>query len=127
VVRDGRTLTETQRVEVHAGGSSQLSFALNGEAPQVAESNPTTTVIVQVPADAQVFLAGRETAATGTVRRFSTSQVPAGGVWKDYTIRAAIRRDGRLLELEQTVSVAAGESRQVTFDFDAERVAAVDR
>lgn len=125
LIREGRTVTETRRVEVSSGGSTELSFALTGAATQTAEANPVTTVVVHVPVDAQVFLEGRETGATGAVRRFSTTQVPASGVWKDYTIRAAIRREGRLIELEQTVSLEAGRSRQVTFDFDTQRVADV--
>jgi uncharacterized protein (TIGR03000 family) len=125
MVRNGRMLTETRRVEIPAGGRTQVSFAFTGDTGQLSESNPVTTVIVHVPADAQVFLEGRDTGATGSVRRFSTTQLPASGVWNNYSIRAAIRREGRLIELERTVSLAAGQSRQVTFDFDAQRVADV--
>jgi uncharacterized protein (TIGR03000 family) len=124
LVRDGRTISETRRVEVAAGGTAAISIALTG-GPTSPPENPVTTVVVHVPADAQVYLEGREAAGAGTVRRFSTSQVPAGGVWKDYSVRAAIRRNGRLIELEQSLSLASGQSREVKFDFDAQRVAEV--
>ena len=36
----------------------------------------------------------------------------------DYTIRATIERDGQLVTKEQTISLKAGDSQDISFDFD---------
>ena len=80
---------------------------------------------MNVPADAKVFLAGKETTTKGPVREFATTKLASGDAWKDYTVRVEIERGGRTLTKEETVSVAAGESRELIFNFDAPEVASV--
>jgi uncharacterized protein (TIGR03000 family) len=79
-----------------------------------------------VPADAKVYLAGQQTSSTGPVREFATSKLTAGDQWADYVVRVEIDRNGRTLTKEQTVSIGAGETRQLSIDFDAPEVARVN-
>ncbi len=76
-------------------------------------------MIVRLPADAKLFLAGHETKATGDVREFSTTRLPNGAEWQKYEIKAVIERDGHEEVREQSIELAAGESREVTIDFDS--------
>ena len=86
---------------------------------QTASAEPRTTLIVQLPADAKLYLAGHETKATGEVREFSTTRLATGSEWTTYAIRATVDRDGHEQTREETVSFKAGESREVTISFDA--------
>jgi uncharacterized protein (TIGR03000 family) len=119
VLADGKTLTKS--VQLAAGQTARLDFS---DATAVAASNDTrTTLIVRVPEDAKLFLAGHEMKATGTVREFSTSKLPAGGEWNTYAIRAVVDRNGHQEVREETVSIKAGESREVTINFEGAQVA----
>jgi uncharacterized protein (TIGR03000 family) len=65
-------------------------------------------------------LAGHESTATGETRQFTTTELPAGAEWKNYTIRAELDLDGQNVSKEQTISLRAGETREVTFDFNTD-------
>jgi uncharacterized protein (TIGR03000 family) len=123
-VFDGKPVTEEKSVRLTAGQTASLSFSEGQEQVQTADKADTrTTLKVSLPADARLFLAGHEMKATGTVREFSTTRLPAGSEWATYSIRAVIDRDGREDVREQTVSLRAGETRELTIDFDAPQVA----
>jgi uncharacterized protein (TIGR03000 family) len=124
LVRDGETLTETKSVTVGAGETADVDFAFEpaGKDP-VAQAPVKTTLILRVPADAKVFLAGRETASTGEIREFATTKLAEGANWAQYPVRVEVQRDGRTLTHEQTVSLAAGESREVSIDVGATELA----
>jgi uncharacterized protein (TIGR03000 family) len=119
VVRDGQTITETKAVKLAAGRRADLAFAL------AAPAETQTRLVLRVPDDARVFLAGHETSGSGAIREFSTSRLAAGSEWADYSVRVEITRDGQTLVREETVTLKAGESREVTFEFDAPQVAQV--
>lgn len=124
VVRDGRTLTETKQVTVVAGQKADLEFGFEDDGVDNVASEPArTTLTLNVPDDAKVYLSGKETRSTGATREFSTTRLPNGSKWSDYSIRVEIERDGQKLTKEQTVSLASGENRTVSFDFDATQVA----
>jgi uncharacterized protein (TIGR03000 family) len=57
------------------------------------------------------------------VREFSTTRLPSGSEWATYAIRAVVDRDGHQDVREQTVSLRAGETRELSIDFDAPQVA----
>jgi uncharacterized protein (TIGR03000 family) len=118
VVRGGQTVQETQTVQLEAGKAAALAFKLD------AASNPLTSLTVNVPEDAKVYLSGSETTSKGTTRVFKTNKLESGAVWSNYTIRASVTRDGRTVDMEKQVSLNAGESKSVTFDFDLPQVAA---
>jgi uncharacterized protein (TIGR03000 family) len=129
IVRDGKTVTETKQVQLRAGENADLAFALSGEATeQTAGSEPVKTKLtVRVPAEAKLYLAGREMQSTGPVREFTTAQLQNGDVWSAYTVRVELERDGQILSKDQTISLAAGETRELTFDFDTDKVANATR
>ena len=85
----------------------------------------TTALTVKVPADAKVFLAGKQTTLTGEQRKFTTTRLPLGQQWANYAIRVEVDRDGQTLAKEEKISLQAGDSREVTFDFPATTVARV--
>lgn len=124
IVRDGKKLTETKQVTLVAGQRVNVEFGFEDDgADNVAETPARTTLTLHVPEDAKVYLSGKETHSQGTVREFSTTRLPSGGQWNDYSIRVEIERDGQRLTKEQSVSLAAGETREVSIDFDAPQVA----
>jgi len=121
-VRDGKPVTETKSVTLTAGQSTKVDF--NAETKTAAAGEPLTTVLkVSVPENAKVFLAGRETDSFGTIREFSTSRLNAGDRWENYTVRVIAEVEGRTETQEKTITLAAGENQELTFDFAAAKVA----
>jgi uncharacterized protein (TIGR03000 family) len=118
-MRDGEELSAIKSVQLTAGQSTNIDF-LEDKAPAqtVSTDAARTTLIVKVPADARLYLAGRETKATGEVREFTTSRLPSGSEWNTYAIRAVVERDGQQQVREEKISLKAGESREVTLSFD---------
>jgi uncharacterized protein (TIGR03000 family) len=125
-VRDGKPVTEEKTVRLIAGQTSSLSFTDGAKQVQTADSGETdtrTTLKVRIPADAKLYLAGHETKAIGEVREFSTNKLPAGSQWATYDIRAIVNRDGHEEVREQTVSLKAGQTREIAINFDTPQVA----
>jgi uncharacterized protein (TIGR03000 family) len=123
LVRDGRPVIETKVIKLQAGGNAAVNFDLNGQEEEVAEQPVSTSLTLHVPADAKVFLSGNETKSFGETRRFSTTKLAAGGEWQDYVVRVELTRDGKTLTKVETVSLKAGDARELTVDFDAPQVA----
>jgi uncharacterized protein (TIGR03000 family) len=120
--RDGQTVSEEKTVNLQAGQSSSLSFGF--EAPTELAAQPQRTeLVLQVPADAKVYLAGQETATQGTVRQFTTTRLAAGQEWADYTVRVEVQRQGRTLAQERVIALKGGQSRELRFDFEAPALA----
>lgn len=115
--RDGQAIEETKVVKVRAGASIDVAFELNGT------TTPETVVTVNVPEDAKVFLAGNETKGQGAVRVFRTTRLERGAEWAGYTIRVSVERNGKTVSREQTLTLKAGDTPSLTFDFDAPQVA----
>lgn len=127
VERDGELQSDVQIVQVGAGQVTGLAFQFDTSAEERVATQPVkTSLILHVPADAKVFLAGRETKSTGPVREFATTQLAEGGEWTEYPVRVELDRDGEVLTREVSISLAAGESREVQVDFDAPQVARVE-
>lgn len=122
-VRDGKPVTEEKSVQLTAGQSSALSFTGEQQVQTAKEADTRTTLIIRLPEDAKLYLAGKATKATGEVREFSTNKLPAGAQWQTYAIRAVVTRDGHEEVREQSVSLKAGESRELSINFDAPQVA----
>ncbi len=115
VVRNGQIIEETKSVNLRAGDNVSLAFDL--------KAKTETSVTVKVPSNAQVTLAGHITSATGRTRTFTTAALEEGAEWDDYTVLVTYERDGRTLTQEQTITLKAGESRTLEFDFDAAKIA----
>lgn len=123
VSRDGKTLTDTRVVQARAGDTTNVSFDFSAQPTQLAAAPVTTTLTVRVPENARVSLAGNDTSSSGSVRQFTTTLLKRGEKWDDYRIVVTVDQDGRQLRREQTISLAAGDSRDVRFDFTEERLA----
>lgn len=117
---DGKTVTETKKVDLRAGQNVKLAFNLAPAASDEVE----TSITVKVPANAKVNLGGNDTKAEGETRVFRTSALRTGGEWKDYKIVVTAEVDGREMTKEQTFDLKAGENKELSFDFDAANVAA---
>jgi uncharacterized protein (TIGR03000 family) len=124
--RAGEPVVITKTANLTAGGNAEVTFDdLADEPDTVAAASATTaveplttTLTVRVPSDARVFLAGNETKQTGEVREFSTNKLTAGEGWNNYTVRAEIEKDGKMVTKEQLVSINAGETKEISFDFN---------
>lgn len=117
-VRDGKPVSITKTAKLTAGASAELSFLDLAESELNVAAQPLTTKLtVRVPANARVYLAGNETRQTGEVREFSTTKLTSGEGWNGYTVRAEIEKDGKLVTKEQVVSIEAGQSKEIAFDF----------
>jgi uncharacterized protein (TIGR03000 family) len=101
-----------QVVSLQSGQKRDLTFDFDKNVPV------TTTVAVDVPADAKITLAGVETNEPGTTRVFSTDTLESGKSWKNYTVVATIVRDGKTLTSEKTLDVEAGQVHRIKFNFD---------
>ena len=120
--RDGDTLVDTKSLELAAGDTRNLEFAFadDNSDDQIAAADARTTLVVHVPGDAKVFLAGQETRSTGTVREFATTALVGGQGWTEYPVVVKLDRDGETLTEERTVTLTSGESKEIHFDFDTD-------
>jgi uncharacterized protein (TIGR03000 family) len=120
---NGKAVSDVKTVSLTAGDAADLAFTLNGQSELQATSPVITKVTVHVPAGARLFLAGREAPGTGEVREFSTSRLAPGSEWTNYTVRAELELDGKVVTREQNLSLKAGDSRELSFDFGDDAVA----
>lgn len=131
--RDGQTVTETRVIRLTAGRTGSLAFgqAAGSQPPQVAEKSSETKLTLHVPADAEVYLSGRETKQTGEVRRYTTTRLSPGDAWEDYVVRVTLERNGKTLSQERTITLVGGQPQQLEFAFAAapakNRLAATQR
>ena len=117
VVRDGKTVEQVKSVNLRAGETARVAFDF------AAPAETETALTLHVPADAKVYLAGNATSAQGEVRVFRTTGLTAGKTWSDYTIRVEYDLDGRTVTQERTIALTGGKAQELTFQFDAEKVA----
>ncbi|REJ67452.1 MAG: TIGR03000 domain-containing protein [Planctomycetota bacterium] len=134
VERDGENVVDTRVVSLQAGRSARLAFDFAPERQAARTSDESTPILaaasvmrtrltVNLPSDAQLTLAGVDTDSSGKTRTFSTSRLSEGQTWENYTIVASVVRDGRTLTKQMTIELEAGEDREVTLDFEDQRVA----
>jgi len=77
--------------------------------------SPVTTLSLQVPADADVWLAGNATDSDGENRSFETTALAAGETWKDYEIRVVTKVDGREQIETKVIDLTAGDEVELSF------------
>jgi uncharacterized protein (TIGR03000 family) len=112
---NGQTISQTKTAQVKAGDAVSLAFNPNEPV--------TTALVLRVPSDAKVFLAGKETTLKGEVREFTTTRLNSGQEWAKYPVRVEVQREGRALSKEETVTLKAGERRELTIDFQVASLA----
>jgi uncharacterized protein (TIGR03000 family) len=122
--RAGQTLTDTRVVQVRGGETSDVAFRFDNTAPQVADTGTATTLTLFVPEDARVSLGGNETASRGTVRQFTTTDLPRDQKWEDYRIVVTLEQNGELVQRDRTITLSGGDSRELVFNFTEDSVAA---
>lgn len=79
------------------------------------ETNMPATVVVHVPADAQVWFDNSPTRSTGSERSFETPALTSGKTYR-YTLKARWLQDGKPVEASRGVEVRPGERSVVNFD-----------
>lgn len=72
---------------------------------------------VRVPSDAQVFVNDSPTRSTGAERRYVSNGLSRGYSYR-YEVRALVERDGQQRELKRVATLRAGQTAQLSFDFD---------
>lgn len=110
VEKDGEPVELTKTAVLRAGQVARLDFGT--EASEVR-----TSLTVNVPEDAKVYLSGNPTSSQGEVRRFSTDRIAQGQKWNDYVVRVELNREGRTLTKEKRVSISGGDQLELNFDF----------
>ena len=116
-MRDGQKQVESKVITLRAGSREQIAFNFD------AVKRPETILTLHVPEQATVYLAGSQMKARGAVRRFRTRQLKPGEKWNDYTVRVELERDGKKVVKEAKVTLEAGQSKEVSFDFNDDRLA----
>jgi uncharacterized protein (TIGR03000 family) len=72
------------------------------------------TVVVELPADARLFVENQPTHATSTVRTFVTPALNPEKAYY-YTVRAELNRGGETYTKTQRIAVEAGKTSRVSF------------
>jgi uncharacterized protein (TIGR03000 family) len=117
VVRDGKTVEQVKTINLRAGQTAELAFDFP------AADAVETALTVNVPADAKVYLAGNPTNAKGEKRVFRTTGLSSGKAWDSYVVRVEFEQDGETVTQERTISLKAGQSQELTFPGEVEKIA----
>lgn len=73
---------------------------------------------LNVPEGAEIFINGKATTSTGTVRSYVTPPVEANR-WYVFSVRAVIHRDGKAIEKTQEIRVEPNAPSTLAFNFPA--------
>ena len=76
----------------------------------------TATIIVRLPAEATLTINDTPTRSQSDTRVFVTPPLERGKVYH-YTLRAETRRDGRMMNTSERITVQAGKETRVTLAF----------
>jgi uncharacterized protein (TIGR03000 family) len=112
VERNGQRLSDVKFLTLAPGDEEFVAF----DFPQVTLA---TSLVLHVPADARVWLAGMDTQSTGERREFQTDRLTQDQ-WANYPIRVELTRDGRTLVREETITLNPGDRNELAIDFTAE-------
>lgn len=116
---EGQPVSRTKTIQMRAGQEADLAFDMDVSEPV------ETALTVHVPEGAEVYLAGNSTDGDGTVRTFRTSALQRGDSWSNYVVRVELDDHGTLRTMEERITLRAGDQRDLSFDFDVNRVASV--
>jgi uncharacterized protein (TIGR03000 family) len=105
--------------ENRAGGSYSPRYYRNytpsyAPARVAAPALASTTIHVQVPAQARVWFNNQPTTQTGSARDFVSPSLTPGQEYR-YTVRAIWSENGREIERQHVVSFTAGEPVSIDF------------
>jgi uncharacterized protein (TIGR03000 family) len=91
-------------------------------AEKKTEGPAPATILVELPADATLTVDGAMTSSTSSLRVLVSPELPVGQEFQ-YTLTAKVMRDGKPLQVEQTVAVRAGEESRVSLSLPVASVA----
>jgi uncharacterized protein (TIGR03000 family) len=80
------------------------------------------TIVVELPADATLKVDGSVTSSTSSVRVLVSPELPPGKQFQ-YTLTAQVVREGKPVQMEQTITVRAGEQSRVSMNLPLATVA----
>jgi len=89
----------------------------------VRASGVTTELVLHVPADARVFLAGQPTVSVGPQRSFTTNRLASGRILAGYPVRVEFVHNGRTVVREQQLDLRGGERRELTVTVEGTGIA----
>ena len=103
-----------------APDAPQVPAKPQGEGSNDAEKMTSTNALlmVNVPQDARVFVNGSKTTSTGANRRYLSRGLQQGFNY-EYSVRAEVTRDGKVVTDTKNVSVTAGQIVSLSFDLQA--------
>ncbi len=111
---NGNVVSDTRTIVVTAGSQENVRFAL--KATPKANEPVDTAVVLNVPENAEVTLAGNKTQVQGSTRVFKTSQLKEGEVWDDYVVQVKVGDQVKT----QSIRLIAGDKLELSFDFDSD-------
>ncbi len=106
----GRQVVEEKEVELRVGQQVQLKF----DPAQLAQAE--TKLVLHVPENAQVFLAGQPTKATGPVREYVTRSLKTGQVWENYTVKVIVPGKDKPQVIERKLKLVGGQTYRLAID-----------
>ena len=115
---DGKPEVQTKTIALRAGQMAKVSFDF------AKASEVVTNLKVNVPADANVVLAGAKTSTKGASRLYSTKKLRDGQKWDGYTIAVSVVRDGQKVFKQKKITLVGGTTSEVNFDFNETKLAA---
>ncbi len=118
---DGEKVVESKSATLTADATASLNFTASEPTPvTVAKAETTVTkLVVRVPENATITLAGSPTKQTGAEREFSTTRLASGQTWEDYRIQVEL--DG--VVQNRTITLRGGDSQELVFNFGGDQVA----
>ncbi len=88
----------------------------------LASVDAPATIVVTLPEDAKLSIDDSPTTSTSGNRVFVSPSLPSGREYH-YTLRAEVMRDGKAVQLEEKITVRAGEETRVELTLPATSVA----
>jgi uncharacterized protein (TIGR03000 family) len=82
---------------------------------EVNRAPASVRVVVELPADARLFVDGKATSTTSAVRTFQTPDLVAGETYT-YVLRAEVEVDGKPVTQTQRILLRVGEEPRIRFD-----------
>jgi uncharacterized protein (TIGR03000 family) len=90
--------------------------------PPIMQGATVAQIVMEVPADAEVWIEGLPTKQAGTTRWYVSPPLDRGRLY-EYRIRARWKENGALVEQNQQISVHAGDNATVSFPTGGKREA----
>ena len=97
-----------------AGGTGVASASAGGMSAAAAAPADGALLVVEVPEKAKVFINGKETTTTGTVRSFISRGLNTDKK-HTYVVRMVVESEGKTTEKTKTVALAVGQRETVSF------------